>query len=559
MKLFFALIQAMSFFLLVAYAYCKSPAYRPLRAAALSPRDRLFLFAFFSTLSVAGTYLGLPVAGAIANTRAMGPVLAGLVGGPTLGLAVGLVGGVHRWSLGGFTGLACGLSTLTEGALGGLAHLWLARRRGPDAVFSPWLALVTTAVAEATQMVIILAVARPFDDALALVQVIAAPMIVANSAGAALFMSIIGDRRALADQMGAASTARALRIAERALSVLAKGFGAEAAPELARIIHEETQVSAVAITDTERVLAFVGQGADHHLAGAPIASDLTRRAIAENEVAFADGVHEPFQCPLSPSCPLRAVLVVPLQIDGEVLGTIKLYERAHQPFLRITRTLGEGLTTLLAGQLLRARYQEQKRLAALAELKLAHAQISPHFLFNSLATILAILRHDPVRGRSLVGHLSTFFRLNLKRAGELATLEEELAHVTAYLEIEKARYEDQLTVEVDVDPSLLKVKLPTFTLQPLLENAIKHGVSEMMTPGTARIRAYRRGGAAVIDVEDDAGAWVRGQGTGDGLGLGIVDRRLRSLLGGESGLSVTCVPHELTRVSMELPLGEARA
>jgi two-component system LytT family sensor kinase len=558
MKLFFSLVQAASFFLLVAYAYCKSPAYRPLRAEALTRRDRLALYLLFSAISIAGTYLGMPVHGAIANTRAMGPVLAGLLGGPVLGVAVGLTGGGHRFLLGGFTGLACGLSTVTEGAIGGLVHLWLLRRRGADAAFHPGVALATTAVAEATQMAIILLVARPFADALALVRVIALPMILANSAGAALFMSIIRDRRALADQMGAASTEAALRIAGRALGVLGKGFGREAAPELARIIHEESGVSAVAVTDAEKVLAFVGHGADHHLPGSPIASSWTKQAIAQNEVLFADGVQEPFRCPVAEGCPLRSVLVVPLQVDGEVVGTIKLYERAHKPFLRITRTLGEGLTALLAGQLLSARYQEQKRLAALAELKLARAQISPHFLFNSLATILAILRDDPARGRALVAHLSTFFRMNLKRAGEIATLEEELAHVGAYLEIEKARYEERLTVEVDVDPTLLQLKLPAFTLQPLLENAIKHGLSERVTPGTARIRAYRRDGAAVIDVEDDAGAFREGEGTADGLGLRIVDRRLRNLVGG-SGLEITCVPRELTRVSLRLPLGEPRA
>ena len=408
-------------------------------------------------------------------------------------------------------------------------------------------------------MAIILAVARPFGDALALVRVIAAPMIVANSAGAALFMSLIRDRRGLADQMGAVSTEAALRIAGRALGVLGRGFGGEAAPELARIIHEETGVSAVAVTDTKKVLAFVGHGADHHPPGSSIASAWTKHAIAKSEVMFADGVQETFRCPLSPECPLRSVLVVPLEMDGEVVGTIKLYERAHKPFLRITRTLGEGLTALLAGQLLRARYQEQKRLAALAELKLARAQISPHFLFNSLATILAILRNDAARGRALVAHLSTFFRMNLKRAGELSTLEEELAHVTAYLEIEKARFEDQLTVDVQVDPTLLQVRLPTFTLQPLLENAIKHGISDMIGPGTARIRAYRENGVAVIDVEDDAGAWSEGKATSDGLGIRIVDRRLRNLVGSGSGLAITCVPHELTRVSMRLPLGEGHA
>ncbi len=552
--LLFSLVQAMALFLLAAYLYVKSPLFQPLQLGAPETRQKLALYFFFSAVSIAGTYLGTPVQGAIANTRALGPVLAGLLGGPSLGLPVGLTAGLHRWSLGGFTGLACGLSTTVEGLLGGLVHLWVLRRRDASATRSPWLAFATMAVAEAVQMAIIVAVARPLPDAVALVQVIAAPMILANSAGAALFVSIVRDRRQLADQLGADSTARALRIAERTLSVLAKGFGREVAPELARIIHEETGVAAVAITDAEKVLGFVGAGEAHHLPGTPIASEVTRRAIADGAVTFADQAHEPYRCPLRDDCPLASVLVVPLMVDGEAVGTIKLYERAHQPFLSVNRTLGEGLTALLAGQLLRARYQEQKRLVVLSELKLARAQISPHFLFNSLNTIMAILRTNPARGRELVGHLATFLRMNLKRAGELATLEEELAHVGAYLEIEKARYEDQLKVEVEVDPALLHLKVPTFTLQPLLENAIKHGVSEMMTPGTARIRAYRLDGAAVIDVEDDAGAWAEGARSADGLGLGIVERRLRNLLGGGAGLSVTCVPQSLTRVSIRLPL-----
>ncbi len=558
MKLVLALVQSLSFFLLVAFAYSKSPPYAPLRADVLGRRQKVVLYLLFSAISIAGTYLGVPVHGAIANARAIGPVLAGLMGGPALGAAVGLTGGLHRFLQGGFTGLACGVSTLTEGIVGGAVHLWVVRRRGPGEAFRPGVAFVTMLAAESLQMAIILVLARPFADALALVRVIAAPMVLLNSAGAALFMTIIRDRQRMADRMGAASTAQALRIAGRTLGLLSKGFGREVAPDLARIIHEETGVGAVAVTDTEKVLAFVGHGADHHRAGAPIASDWTRRAISSNEVTFADGVHEEYRCPLSAGCPLRSTLVVPLRIDGEVIGTIKLYELANRRFLDIHRELGEGLTTLLAGQILRARYQEQKSLLVLAELKLARAQINPHFLFNSLTTILAILHKDAARGRALVNHLSNFFRMNLKRSAELSTLEEELAHVGAYLEIEKARFEDRLAVELDVDPGLLALRMPTFTLQPLLENAIKHGISERVTPRLARIHAYRRDGAAVIDVEDTAGCFAPGRGTGDGLGLKIVEQRIRSFVRG-AGVSITCVPDELTRVSIRIPLPEVRA
>ena len=553
MKLFFALIQAMSFFLFVAYLYCKSPAFSLVRSEALRPRHKLFLFVLFSALSITGTYLGLPVQGAIANTRAIGPILAGLIGGPVLGAAVGLTGGLHRWGLGGFTGLACGLSTLTEGLMGGLVHLYLVRRGRSDEVFRPWVAFTTTLVAEATQMAIILAVARPFADAVALVEVIALPMILANSAGAALFISIIRDRQELYDQAGAVSSARALRIAERTLAVMSKGFGAGVAPEMARIIHQETGVGAVAITDAERVLAFVGYGAEHHHAGTPIASDWTRRAISEIATTYVDGVHARYECPLSRDCPLHSVLVVPLLVDGEVVGTIKLYEPAHRRFLSFNRTLGEGLKVLLSSQLLRARYQEQKSLLVMSELKLARAQVNPHFLFNALNTIMAMLP-DASRPRDLLNNLSNFFRANLKRNNELSTIEEELEHVSAYLEIEKARFEDRLAVEVEVDRTLLQLRVPTFTLQPLMENAIKHGISDMLTPGTARIRIYRQDGAARVDVEDDAGAFDERKGRGDGLGMRIVDKRIRNLLGEGHGLTTSCVPNRLTRVSFTVPI-----
>ena len=553
MKLLFSLVQVMTFFLLIAYIYCNSPGYCLRREDRLRFPNWFILYVFFSAITIGGTYLGMPVQGAVANIRALGPVLAGLVGGHFLGISVGLTGGIHRYFYGGFTAFACGLSTAVEGLLGGLVYLYMVRRKTPERALNPWTAALTMVAAEVLQMLIILATAKPFADALRLVEIIAAPMIIANAAGAALFMRILQDRRRVYDQVGATSAARALRIASRTLSLLAKGFNREVAPELARIIQEETGVGAVAITDTHSVLAFVGTGSDHHLPGMELGPEC-RRTIAHGEILFLDGIHETFRCPHEEKCPLGSVLVVPLRVDNDVIGTIKLFEPARQHFLRINRTLGEGLADLLAGQLLRARYQEQKSLLVLAELKLARAQINPHFLFNSLATIQAILRQDADRARTLLGHLSSFFRMNLKRSPEFSTLEEELAHVRAYLEIEKARFEERLTVEIDVDPTMLQVRLPTFTLQPLLENAIKHGIADKLEPGTARIHAFWEDGAARIDIEDDAGAYEEKRTLQPGgLGLSIVDKRIQNMLHDGSGISVFCAPNELTRISIRIP------
>lgn len=554
MGLLFSLAQTMAVFLVVAYLYCKSPWFRPLTGYTLGMRDKICLYFFFSAISMMGTYLGLPVHDALANTRAIGPVLAGIIGGPILGTAVGFTGGFHRWYFfGGFTAFSCGLSTTTEGLIGGLVHLLLVRKNKLDHVFDPKVAFLTTVFAELVQMGIILLVSRPYEEALALVQIIAVPMIASSSAGAALFMSIIRDQRNMIDNAAALFSKKAFQIAERTMSILAKGFSRETALDIARIIHEETGVGAVAITDTEKVLAFVGLGSDHHIPGAPIASSLTHQAISENTVIFADGDREPYACSLSAKCPLNSALVVPLTVDNQVIGTIKLYESGNKRFLNMNKSLGEGIAGLLSNQLLLSRYENQKNLLVMSELKLLQAQVNPHFLFNSLNTIISIIRADADRARELLIHLSNFFRKNLKRNSELSTLEEELNHVNSYLKIEKARFEDRLAIEMDIDPSLLSLRIPTFTLQPIIENAIKHGISNMLEQGVTKVRAYRRDGLAIIEIEDNAGTYFE-NGLSDGHGIRIVDRRIKYLMGKGYGTAVECIPHEMTLVTLRIPV-----
>ncbi len=554
MKLIFTLLQQMSVFLVIAYLFTKSPAFRPLTSESLQPRHKLILYFVFSAFSILGTYFGMPVQDAIANTRAIGAVLAGLIGGPLLGTAVGLTGGLHRYTLGGFTAFSCGVSTTMEGFIGGLFHLYLTRQGSDRNIFNPKVAFAATFVAEAAQMLIILILARPFDEALALVQVIAAPMILANSVGAALFISIMRDQKQMYDKYGAIFSARAFQVAEKTLEIMGRGFNRQTATEIAQVIHQQTGVGAVAITDREKILAFTGHGADHHLPDKPVGSSLTARAIQENRVIFADGIRQPFTCSLSPGCPLGSSLVVPIRVDNEVVGTIKLYERKDKLFLNINRTLGEGIANLLSDQLLRYRYEEQKNLLVTSELKLIQAQVNPHFLFNALNTIIAIIAEDAARARDLLLHLSNFFRKNLKRSGDLATLEEEMDHVNSYLTIEKARFEERLVFENEIDPALLQLRLPTFTLQPIIENAVKHGVSAIFGVGVIKVTAEREQDRVVISVEDNAGTYCEEIKHG-GLGMNIVDKRIKNLYGQQFGIAVACEQNQRTQVRITIPAG----
>ncbi|WP_461601711.1 LytS/YhcK type 5TM receptor domain-containing protein [Aeromonas rivipollensis] len=552
MQLVLSLLQQMSVSLVIAYLFSKSPLLRPLANYSVRLPHKILIYVIFSCFCILGTYVGLDIDDAIANTRAVGAVLGGLLGGPLVGFLVGLTGGLHRYTLGGFTDLACAISTTCEGLLGGLVHWRLMRTNRVDALFNLRIAFFTTLYAEILQMVIILLVATPSEQALQLVRTIATPMILANSCGAALFISMIRDQQRMYEKFSRVFSAKALTIANRTLGIMTQGFTPEASRKIAHIVQEETGVGAVAITDTDKILAFIGTGEDHHKPGTPITSAITLQAIAQNKVLFADGNSRPYRCSISPHCQLGSVLVIPLQGDQGVIGTIKLYEPKKRLFLKINHTLGEGIANLLSQQLLSGRLEQQQRLLVQSELKLVQAQINPHFLFNTLNTISAITRRDPERARQLLLHLSLFFRKNLKRQSGLTTLREEQEHCQSYLEIEQARFGERLTVINEIPPHLADMQLPSFTLQPLIENAIKHGICSLLEQGRIRLFAEEGPEGVTLCVEDNAGAWQPGP-QGDGLGMSIVDRRLKSAFGERFGIQVQCEPEQWTRVSFTLP------
>ncbi len=552
MQLVLSLLQQMSVSLVIAYLFSKSPLLRPLANYSVRLPHKVLIYVIFSCFCILGTYVGLDIDDAIANTRAVGAVLGGLLGGPLVGFLVGLTGGLHRYTLGGFTDLACAISTTCEGLLGGLVHWRLMRAGRVNDLFAPRVAFFTTFVAEIMQMVIILLVATPFDKSLLLVRTIATPMILANSCGAALFISMIRDQQRMYEKFSRVFSAKALTIANRTVGIMSQGFTPEASGKIAHIVQEETGVGAVAITDTDKILAFIGTGEDHHKPGTPITSAITLQAIAQNKVLFADGNSQPYRCSISPQCQLGSVLVIPLQGDEGVIGTIKLYEPKKRLFLKINHTLGEGIANLLSQQLLAGHLEQQQRLLVQSELKLVQAQINPHFLFNTLNTISAITRRDPGRARELLLHLSRFFRNNLKRQSGLTTLREEQEHCLSYLEIEQARFGERLTVINEIPPHLAEVQLPSFTLQPLIENAIKHGICSLLGEGRLRLFARETPEAITLCVEDNAGAW-QPSGQGDGLGMSLVDKRLKSAFGERYGIDVQWEPEQWTRVSLTLP------
>ena len=548
------LLQQMCVFLVIAWLMSKTRLFIPLMQVTVRLPHKFLCYVVFSIFCIMGTWFGLHIQDSIANTRAIGAVMGGLLGGPLVGGLVGLTGGLHRYSLGGMTALSCMVSTIVEGLLGGIVHSWLIRRGRTDKIFNPFTAGAITLVAEIVQMGIILLIARPFSDALHLVQNIAAPMVVTNTVGAAMFMRILLDKRAMFEKYTTAFSARALKVASATEGILRQGFNVENSMKVAQVIRQELEIGAVAITDREQLLAFTGIGMDHHLPGSPISSSWTLRAIASGEVVYADGNEVPYRCTLHPNCKLGSTLVIPLRGENrEVVGTIKLYEPKNRLFSSINRTLGEGIAQLLSAQILAGQYERQKQLLTQSEIKLLHAQVNPHFLFNALNTLMAVIRRDSDQACQLVQYLSTFFRKNLKRPTDVVSLADEIDHVNAYLKIEQARFQSHLRVSLSLPDELRHIRLPAFTLQPIVENAIKHGTSQLLGTGEIALRASRDEQHLVLDIEDNAGLY-QPNADSNGLGMSLVDKRLRARFGDGCGISVACEQDRFTRITLRLPL-----
>lgn len=555
MELILSLLQQMCVYLVLAYLLSKTPLFLPILSISSHRKHRYLVYFVFSSFCILGTYFGLQIDDAIANTRAIGAVIGGLLGGPVVGFAVGLTGGLHRYSLGGFTDVACAISTTLEGLIGGVMHVYYVRRNKRLALFNPFKVGVITFVAELFQMAILLTVATPFEKSYALVSAIAAPMIIANSVGAALFISILSDKKTIFEKYSATFSRRALSIADRSVGLLTTGFNRVNAEKIARIVYEETNVGAVAITDTEKILAFIGTGDDHHLPDTPISSASTMESINSNKIVHLDGAERLYQCTLNEHCPLGSVLIIPLHSGTEVVGTIKLYEPKRKLMSTVTLSMAEGIAQLLSSQIVYGAYQQQKDLLSQSEIKLLHAQVNPHFLFNALNTISAIVRRDPKSARDLVLSLSRFFRSNLKQNTAVVTFKEELDHVNAYLAIEKARFAERLNVIIEYDNDTLTTLLPSFTLQPLVENAVKHGIAQRIEGGTLLIKAScTNENELCVRVEDNAGLFKHKTEKHTGLGMDIVDKRLVHQFGAHSGLIIECNPLQFTRMSFTIPI-----
>ncbi|MGH3797395.1 MAG: sensor histidine kinase [Pseudonocardiaceae bacterium] len=350
------------------------------------------------------------------------------------------------------------------------------------------------------------------------------------------------------------ATYTALHTMALASPPLRDGLSAASATAAAPHLRALLDCAAVALTTDEPVMLAWDGEANHHtgvVAEAAIAVAKTGRQQVLNQREMDCGRMD---------CPVRAVIVSPLEVDGGIVGTLAVvsHRAAQAGVMRATAEVARYVSS----QLELAELDESRSRLAHAEVRALRAQISPHFVYNALTTISSFVRTDPEEARELLMEFAEFTRYSFRTAGEFTTLAEELNNIDRYLVLEKARFGERLQVKLQIAPEVLPVVLPFLALQPLVENAVRHGLAGQPEGGTVSVIAEDAGAECVISVEDDGvgmdPARLRDEMkdshvSGAHVGLGNVHDRLRAAFGDECGLVVETGPGAGTKVSMRVP------
>jgi two-component system LytT family sensor kinase len=347
------------------------------------------------------------------------------------------------------------------------------------------------------------------------------------------------------------ATFATLHTASLAAPHLREGLTAAGAGRAVRHLRTLLGTSAVAVVDATSTLAWEGTGGHHAPAAHRHAEEVLRTGrtvvLGPNEVACEDV-----------ECPIRSAVVAPVTGEDRVVGALLAYgDDISAGTVRAADEVARWVST----QVELAELDRSRARASEAELRALRAQISPHFIYNSLAAIASFVRTDPVRARELLLEFADFTRYAFRRGGEFTTLADELRNIERYLVLEQARFGDRLRVQLVVAPEVLSVAVPFLVVQPLVENAVRHGLEAGSGTGRVTLGAEDVGAEALIWVEDDGigsdpetiRRILAGESAADSVGMGNVDARLRQVFGEEYGLVVETAPGAGTKVSFRVP------
>ncbi|EOV9628033.1 LytS/YhcK type 5TM receptor domain-containing protein [Cronobacter sakazakii] len=461
-----------------------------LHKSAHTPKELLAVTAIFSMFALFSTWSGVPVEGSLVNVRIIAVMSGGILFGPWVGIITGIIAGLHRYliDIGGITAIPCFITSIVAGVISGFIS-----RRVPKA--QHWRAgILGGMLCETLTMILVVVWAPTTALGLDIVSKIGVPMILGTvSIGfiVLLVRSVEGEKEASA----ARQAKLALDIANKTLPLF-RHVNSESLRQVCDIIRRDINADAVAITNTEKVQAYVGVGEHNYQDNSDALSPTTQQALRHGKIIIKNN-DEAHRTP-----EIHSMLVIPLWEKGVVTGTLKIYYcHAHQ----ITSSLQEmaiGLSQIISTQLEVSRAEQLREMANKAELRALQSKINPHFLFNALNAISSSIRLNPDTARQLIFNLSRYLRYNIElNDDEQIDIKKELYQIKDYIAIEQARFGDKLTVIYDIDDEV-NCRVASLLIQPLVENAIVHGIQPCRGKGVVTISIAQSGSRVRIAVRD---------------------------------------------------------
>lgn len=578
----FILLERIGLLLVIAFVLTRIPTFKSLLYREVDTKMTIIHTFVFGLFGIASTHFGIVFANGevinrgivwavqenqmVVSLSLIAIVIAGLLGGPIVGLGAGVIAGIHLFFLGGIGWFANMLVNPLTGLLAGLTGRFFSKAR----VISPIQALFIGVFPPILQMQLLLVLHPQNNSIIQFVNVTGLPLVLSNSIAIAIFTAMIGIVLREEENEAAIATRQALTIAEEALPFLKRESPKERAEGIANLLYERLQVAAISVTSKDEVLAFKGIGSDHHRLGQKIITPISKEALKSKEIKIAYSKTD-IDCK-EPDCPLEAAIIIPITEANDTTSLIKFYFRKSQHIRPVEKVLAQGLGELISNQLKVIANENLKKNILDAELRNLQAQINPHFLFNTLHLIATLFRVDPKRARHITIQLANFMRFNLGIASEsLILLERECEHVQAYIEIIQARFSNRLQINFEKDNTISNVFIPPSTIQPLVENSIQHGLKNVSSNGRIDVTIKKQEERIQITVQDNGVGFkeeklakifnrqpINTENDNGGIGLYNVNQRLISLLGDDSCLHFENLPSKGSKVFFTIPNGTVR-
>lgn len=358
-----------------------------------------------------------------------------------------------------------------------------------------------------------------------------------------------------------------LKISNSMVDLMSDGMNPESAQAICELLLPRTTAIAVAITDRETILGYVGYLEAENPQGAHIRTQATHDTLSDGKTRI---LYNPEEIGLPQDAKLiKAAIIVPIEFAGEIVGTLKFYYRHPRRITETQKSIAQGLGKLLSTEVAASKLEEQRELATSMELKMLQSQINPHFLFNTINTIASLIRTDPLKARELLREFAVFYRSTLENAEDRIKLSRELDQTMRYFHFEVARFgEDRLAMAIDLESNtngipfdIRDMLVPPFLIQPIVENAVKHA---MPAEGklTVSVCADAQEGDILLRVSDDGVgmdaetcANIMNVESSTGLGIAVknVNDRMRGYYGPNAGMEVESVLGEGSTVTLRFP------